>query len=148
MKKNHEPIDHAILVLAQMEIDLHRIAIQSNDAQGGLISDCAELRVAKLNRLRHIKEQWIHSESQQAAKHDSAKVVAPKMTTQEITLNALSGTTIGDPEIAPEPQSKREPSALAEYRRRTRWANRLAWTLAIAAAFAIIAAVRFAFTHL
>ena len=145
MKKNHEPLDHAILVLSQMEIDLHRIAIQSDEAQGALIGDCAEHRIAILNKLRHIKQQWDHAPAARMAIDPTHGSV---FTPEEITRNALAGTTTGDPEIAPEPQSKREPSALAQYRRRQRWANRLAWILTIAGAFAIITAIRFAFTNL
>ena len=136
MKNNHEPLDHAILVLSQMETDLHRIAIQSDEAVCALIGDCAEHRIAMLNKLRHIKQQWNHEGGD------------PIITPDQITRNALEGTPTGDPEIAPESQSKREPSALAQYRRRQRWANRLAWMLATAAALAIITAIRFAFRNL
>jgi hypothetical protein len=154
MKPNHEPLDHAILVLTQMEIDLHRIAIQSNEAQGGLINDCAEHRIAMLNKLRHIKQQWGQDEAQKFVPLDRAlgrvhrQPESIRISAEEITSNAMQGAPAGDPEIAPEPQSKREPSALAEYRRRSRWAHRLAWIIAAAGAFAIITAIRFAFKNL
>ena len=169
MKKNHEPLNHAILVLEQMEIDLHRIAIQSDDAQGALIGDCAEHRSAMLNKLRHIAKQWSQSEPIATQQGDTSapfialdawkqsmnriyrKAVpstAPEspalITPDQIKLNALEGNPPGDPEIAPESQSERIPSALAEYRRRQRIAIRAAWTIAILAAFAILAAIKFA----
>ena len=53
----NEPLDHAIRVLSQMDIDLHRISIDASEAQAGLIADCCEHRLAMLTKLRHVKMQ-------------------------------------------------------------------------------------------
>ena len=130
MKLNHEPLDHAILVLTQMDIDLHRICIQANDAEGALIGDCAEQRISILNKLRHIKEQWTAQEPTEQPR---------RMTTPEIIHNALSPEPIGDPEIAPKSQSKRIPSALERYRKNKRRAEIIAWIVSAAIASGLIA---------
>lgn len=169
MKKNHEPLNHAILVLKQMEIDLHRIAIQSDEAQGALIGDCAEHRIAMLNKLRHIKTQWSQSEPIEARESDtspafvaldawrqskgriyrqSAPQAAVLITPDQIRLNALQGNPPGDPEIAPEPKSERMPSALENFHRRQRNVIIAAWTVSILAALAILAAIKFALAAL
>jgi len=131
MKKNHKPLDHAILTLSQMEIDLHRICIQSDDAQGALIGDCAEHRSAMLNKLRHIKHQW--------TMHPQPGLESQPMTIPEIMHNARHPKLVGDPEIHPEPEKPRIHSALKIYRSKVRRIEIIAWIVAIAIACGIIA---------